>query len=187
MTALDGTKGRFPLHIQLSGLGIHLREWTDEDLPVMSALFDEPQVARWTPLRSPFDFDAAQEYLSQSREARAADRGVQLAITRDGGEAQGEVLLFRTASESGVAQLAYAIGARHRRERLAARAVELMADYARTSLGMRGLILRIDPENAASVAVARATGFHLADDEPVTFKRKGHDITLYWWHRDLVL
>ncbi|MGJ6965299.1 GNAT family N-acetyltransferase [Streptosporangium sp. G11] len=76
MTALDGTKGRFPLDVQLPGLGIHLREWTDEDLPVMVALFDEPQVARWTPLRSPFDFDAAQEYLSQSRRARAADRGM---------------------------------------------------------------------------------------------------------------
>ncbi len=152
----------------------------------MVALFDEPQVARWTPLRSPFDFDAAQEYLSQSRRARAADRGMQLAITKDGGEAQGEVLLFRVADEPGVAELAYAIGARHRGERLAARAVGLMAGYARTSLRMRGLVLRIDPANAASVAVARATGFHLADDEPVTFERMGHAITLYRWRRDLV-
>ncbi|SNT50578.1 Protein N-acetyltransferase, RimJ/RimL family [Streptosporangium subroseum] len=153
----------------------------------MVALFDEPQVDRWTPLRSPFDFDAAQEYLSQSRRARAADRGMQLAITRDDGEAQGEILLFRTADEPGVAELAYAIGAQHRRERLAARAVELMAGYARTSLGMRGLVLRIDPANAASVAVARATGFHLTDEEPMTFERKGHDITLHRWRRDLAL
>ncbi|MFF5111525.1 GNAT family N-acetyltransferase [Streptosporangium sp. NPDC000509] len=187
MTAPDGTQGRFPLDVQLSGFGIHLREWTDEDLPVMVALFDEPQVARWTPLRSPFDFDAAHEYLSQSRRARAADRGMQLAITRDGGEAQGEVLLFRTADEPGVAELAYAIGAQHRGERLAARAVELMADYACASLGMRGLVLRIDPANAASVAVARASGFHLADDEPVTLERRGHDITLYRWRRELAL
>ncbi|MER5647271.1 GNAT family N-acetyltransferase [Streptosporangium sp. NPDC002524] len=187
MTALDGTEGRFPSDVRLSDLGIHLREWTDEDLPVMVVLFDEPQVARWTPLRSPFDFDAAREYLAQARRARAADRGMQLAITRDGGEAQGEVLLFRTADEPGVAELAYAIGVRHRGERLAARAVELMADYARTSLGMRGLVLRIDPANAASVAVARATGFHLADDEPVTFERGGQDITLYRWRRDLTL
>ncbi|AWS40426.1 GNAT family N-acetyltransferase [Streptosporangium sp. 'caverna'] len=187
MMAPDSTEGPFPPDIRLSGLGIHLREWTDEDLPVMVALFDEPQVARWTPLRSPFDFDAAQEYLSQSRRARAADRGMQLAITRDGGEAQGEVLLFRTADEPGVAELAYAIGAQHRRERLAARAVELMAGYARTSLGMRGLVLRIDPANAASVAVAQATGFHMADEEPMTFERKGHDITLHRWRRDLAL
>ena len=62
-----------------------------------------------------------------------------------------------------------------------------MADYACSSLGMRGLVLRIDPANAASVAVARATGFHLADYEPVTFERKGEDITLYRWRRDLTL
>lgn len=187
MMALDGTEGRFPPDIQLSGLGIRLREWTDEDLPVMAALFDEAQVARWTPLCSPFDLEAAQEYLFQSRKARAADRGIQLAITRDGGEAQGEVLLFRTTGESGVAELAYAIGAQYRGERLAARAVELMANYARASLGMRALVLRIDPANVASVAVARAAGFHITDDEPVTFERKGHDITLYRWRRDLAL
>ncbi|GAA2995510.1 GNAT family N-acetyltransferase [Streptosporangium longisporum] len=185
MTAPDEIANRFPSHIRLSGLGLHLREWTDDDLPAMVALFDEPQVARWTPLRSPFDADAAREYLSRARAARAADRGVQLAVTDDGHRARGEVLLFRTADDDGVAEVAYAIGARYRGRRLAVRAVEVMAGYAATSLGMRGLVLRADPANGASVAVARAAGFHLTDAEPVTFERKGDRITLLTWRRDL--
>jgi hypothetical protein len=50
MTALGSTENGFPPAIRLSGLGLHLREWTDDDLPVMVELFDEPQVHRWTPL-----------------------------------------------------------------------------------------------------------------------------------------
>ncbi|HEV7935610.1 MAG TPA: hypothetical protein VGP70_25255 [Actinomadura sp.] len=44
MTALGSTESGFPPAIRLSGLGLHLREWTDDDLPVMVELFDEPQV-----------------------------------------------------------------------------------------------------------------------------------------------
>ncbi|MEU4833715.1 GNAT family N-acetyltransferase [Streptosporangium sp. NPDC023615] len=185
MTAPDETENPFPSHLRLSGLGLHLREWTDDDLPAMVGLFDEPQVARWTPLRSPFDAGAAREYLARARAARAAGRGVQLAVTEDGREALGEVLLFLRPGEAQVAELAYAIGARHRGRRLAARAVEVMARYAATSLGMRGLALRVDPANEASVAVARATGFHLTDAEPETLDRRGDRVTLLTWRRDL--
>lgn len=46
-----GTRGdSFPERISLSGFGLHLREWTNTDLAVMTDLFDDPQVARWTPL-----------------------------------------------------------------------------------------------------------------------------------------
>ncbi|MGC5016232.1 GNAT family N-acetyltransferase [Streptosporangium sp. DT93] len=185
MTVPDETETPFPSQIRLSDLGLHLREWADDDVPAMVDLFDEPQVARWTPLRSPFDADAAREYLTRARAARAADRGVQLAVTEDGREPLGEVLFFRRAGESGVAELAYAIGARHRGRRLAARAVEVMARYAATSLGTRGLVLRVDPANGASVAVARATGFHLTDAEPETLDRRGDRVTLLTWRRDL--
>jgi hypothetical protein len=37
--------------IGLSGLGPHLREWTDADLPVMAELFDDPEVSRWARCR----------------------------------------------------------------------------------------------------------------------------------------
>jgi RimJ/RimL family protein N-acetyltransferase len=119
MTTPAPAEHSFPSRITLSGLGLHLREWTDEDLPVMVELFDEPQIARWTPLASPFDLSAAQAYLAKAREAHVAGRGIQLAITTDGRQARGEILLYRAGEDGQDAELAYAIGARHRRQRLA--------------------------------------------------------------------
>lgn len=186
MTAQDSTANGFPPAVQISGGGLHLREWTDDDLPVLVELFDESQIHRWTPLPSPFDLAAAKAYLSKASEARTAGRGIQLAITSDGQNAQGEILLFRTDADDHEVELAYGIGARHRRRRLAVRAVELMTAYAYDVLAMRRIVLRIDPENAASVAVARATGFRLTGDDPVIKEPHGRRVSLLTWchHRE---
>jgi hypothetical protein len=62
--------------IRVTGLGLYLREWTDDDLPVMVELFDDPAVAQWTPLASPFDLTAARNYLDQARTRRAEGHSV---------------------------------------------------------------------------------------------------------------
>jgi RimJ/RimL family protein N-acetyltransferase len=173
----------FPSTIRLTGLGLHLREWTDDDLPVMVELFDDPQFDQWTPLASPFDLPVAQAYLSRAQEQRNAGRVVQLAVTTDGHAALGEVLLVRREEDGRqAAELAYGIGAKHRRQRLAARAVELMTRYARDTLAIDRVILRIAPENTASEAVARTTGFHLTDEEPIVRERpNGRSVRLRTW------
>ncbi|GAA4509162.1 hypothetical protein GCM10023191_069970 [Actinoallomurus oryzae] len=44
------------------------------------------------------------------------------------------------------------------------------------------VILRIAPGNAASEAVARASGFHLTDEEPVIRERpNGRSLRLHTW------
>ncbi|WP_129843701.1 GNAT family N-acetyltransferase [Streptomyces sp. RFCAC02] len=177
--------GRLPGAVNITGLGLQLREWDDADAPVMVELFDEPQVGRWTPLRHPFDLAAARTYLDQARTRRAEGRSIQLAITSDGRTALGEILLFVAGpdgpSNGGpYAELAYAVGSRHRRQRLAARAVRLMTDYAYHALALQQVVLRIDPDNAASTAVARATGFHVTDAAPVT---RGRGPLLTWRHQ----
>ncbi|MGR6919510.1 hypothetical protein ACU635_35200 [[Actinomadura] parvosata] len=50
-----------------------MREWTADDLPVMVELFGDPQVDRWTPLRSPFDLAAAHSYLALGELNQALD------------------------------------------------------------------------------------------------------------------
>lgn len=155
----------------LEGFGLRLREWTAADVPAMVELFDNAEVGRWTPLRSPFDEAAARDYLDRARERRAEDRGVQLAVTTDGHTPLGEVLLFATGpggrDPGGPdAELGYAIGPAHRGQGLATRAVRLMTGYAVAELAVRRVILRIDLGNAASEHVARATGFRLADGPP---------------------
>ncbi|GAP49743.1 predicted protein [Streptomyces azureus] len=56
-----------------------------------------------------------------------------------------------------------------------------MADYACRQLDARRVLLRIETGNSPSVAVARATGFRLTDDEPITREAKGRQVTLLTW------
>jgi hypothetical protein len=128
--------GGLPAVVGIDGHGLRLREWTDADPPAMVALFDEPDVARRTPLASPFDLPGAHAYLAAARTRRAKGRGVQLAITVDGGAPLGEILLAvahpAATGPGGVAsadvasigaELAYAVGVAYRGRRLAVRSI----------------------------------------------------------------
>ncbi|GIG56749.1 hypothetical protein Lfu02_11210 [Longispora fulva] len=173
----------WPGSLTLDGEGVVLREWEDADLPTMVELFDESEVDAWTPLRSPFDLDAARDYLDNARRARTAGNGVQLAITAGGPAALGEVLLFRAGAEGRDGELAYAVGAGHRRRGLAGRAVRLLAGYALRDLGMPRVLLRIADDNVPSVGVARSSGFTRTDEEPVIRERKNRRVVLTTWER----
>ncbi|TDU04096.1 RimJ/RimL family protein N-acetyltransferase [Streptomyces sp. 846.5] len=157
----------------LTGDGLFLREWTQEDIPVMVRLFDEPEVARWTPLSSPFDLDAAARYLGRARAAREAGTRIQFAISEvvstegasaeDGSTPRGEVLAMLKGEDGRDVEIGYAIGAAHRGRGLAVRAVRLLTDFAWTVIGARRVVLRIEPDNDASSAVARRAGYTAAN------------------------
>ncbi|MCT9931894.1 GNAT family N-acetyltransferase [Planotetraspora sp. A-T 1434] len=184
MTTDHGHRRAFPAAVHLTGHGVVLREWTDRDLVAMVGLFDDPAVAYWTPLVSPFDLAAARAYLRRARRARAADERLHLAITTDGHEPRGEVLLSRWVGGEDEASIGYSVGAAHRGQGLAIRAVNVLAEFALTTLGLARVLLEIEPGNAASVAVARGAGFHLTDTPPVEEIEKGRPITLLTWARD---
>jgi RimJ/RimL family protein N-acetyltransferase len=173
----------FPDHITITGLGLTLREWTDADIPAMAELFDDPDVDRFTPLRAPFDLAAARAYLQNARQSRAEGHRLQLAITTDGHTPQGEILLFRARGSdlTDTAELAYAIGRRHRHQRLATRAVRLITDYAYATLGFTAVVLHIAAANTASIAVAHAAGFRLTPEPPLTLDT-ARDPLLTWQH-----
>lgn len=90
--------------VRLEGDGLVLREWRDSDVPLMVGLFDNPEVAHWTPLVSPFDLAAAQEYLNKARRTAEIGDRIQLAITVDGEEPLGEVLLSLSHNSLGYAE-----------------------------------------------------------------------------------
>lgn len=171
-----------PAHLRLEGEGIHLREWSEDDLPALIELYDDPEIARWTPVASPFDTVAAQVYLTEAREARVQGRKLQFAITTDGVRPRGEVLLFRSKADERDIELAYGVGAAHRGRGLASRAVRVLSDYAMRHTGARRVVLCIEEANAASIAVARATGFTLTDDEPVLRMSRGRETSLRTWN-----
>jgi RimJ/RimL family protein N-acetyltransferase len=161
------TSGRLPFPITLIGDGVQLREWGPEDLDDLVELLDEPDIARWTPMPSPFDVEAGMAYLKRARQSRTSGQRIQLAITADGGKPLGEVLLFGVDAGLKEAELGYLVGAAHRRRGLAAGALSLLSGYAHASLQLSRLLLRIDPGNAASCAVARRCGYRLSGEPPI--------------------
>lgn len=170
--------------VRLAGRGIVLREWDEEDIPTLVEMYDDPEISRWTPVPSPFDVDAAREYLGRARKARSEGRCMQLAITADGGQPQGEVLLFQDDQDDKDdrdIELAYGVGPRYRRRGLASAAVVVATEYAVQHLAARRVILRIEVENAPSAAVARSAGFVPTADELVAREAKGRRVLLRTW------
>ncbi|MBT2206964.1 MULTISPECIES: GNAT family N-acetyltransferase [Actinomadura] len=165
-----------PNSVSLSGDGLVLREWRDDDLDTLVELFDDSEVARWTPLASPFDRAAAARYLARVRDNQARGERLHLAITTDGGEPKGEVMLNRVTGTIG-----YAIGAAHRGRGLAVRALRLLTDHAHEADGLPRVYLEIEQSNAASAAVARAAGYTLTDALPVMVEDKGRQHNLLTW------
>jgi len=168
-------------HLRLAGEGVHLREWSEEDLDALITVYDDPEIARWTPVASPFDAPAAHLYLAEAWAARAEGRKVQLAITTDGVLPRGEVLLFRSNADARDVEIAYGVGAAHRGLGLASRAVRLLSAHAVRHTGARRVVLCIQEANTASAAVARAAGFTLTDDEPILRTSRGREIALRTW------
>ncbi|WP_052720894.1 GNAT family N-acetyltransferase [Actinoplanes rectilineatus] len=160
------TASPLPYPLTLTGPGIVLREWGADDLDDLVALLDEPDIARWTPMPSPFDAEAGVAYLRRARQGRVNGSRIQLAITEEGGHPLGEVSLFGVTTDL-TAEIGYLVGRPHRRRGLAAAALSTLAGYAREALGLRRLLLRIDPDNTASTSVARRCGFWLSGDPPI--------------------
>jgi RimJ/RimL family protein N-acetyltransferase len=170
----------FSTDVLISGDGLTLREWVADDVPAMVELFDEASIDVWTPLASPFDTDAAQHYVDRARLGKDTGVQLQLAITRDMRTPLGEVLLFE-GEPAGTAELAYAVGLKHRRQGLAVRAVRLMMTYARESCGVTNFVVKVSPANAASQNVARAAGFVLTDEPSEIRERKNRRIEVAVW------
>lgn len=173
----------FPLpeHIEVPGEDLVLRDWTEADLPAMPSLFDHHDIAYWTPIVSPFDAAAARARLDRARQLRREGSAVLLAITADGGAPMGEVMLRR--APEGI-ELGYAVGPAFRGQGLAARAVRVMASYAFEHLGAEQVILELEAENAASVAVAVRSGFRLLDVPLIAGEEKGRPYALQTWGLD---
>jgi RimJ/RimL family protein N-acetyltransferase len=144
------TPDTLPRPLCVTGLGLVLREWRDDEVAALQELFDEPDVA--ARINFPWPFDAA-AFLAMTNDARSDGR-FYLAITADGNKPLGMILLFPSR-----AILGYMVGKAHRRQGLAVRSLRLTTDFCHDTLGIPRLTLPIYPHNTPSKAVARSAGY----------------------------
>ena len=146
----------------LSDGQVALREWTADDVPAMTPPLDEPAIARWTRVPSPYRREHSQDFLARMEEARTDGRELALAIVPaadDGRELLGSISVRVESRENRRGELGYLVFAPARGQGVAPRAVRLLAGFAFERLDLaRGEILAA-LENRASQTVAERAGF----------------------------
>jgi RimJ/RimL family protein N-acetyltransferase len=139
---------------------IVLRSPREGDVAAITAACQDPLIARFTLVPSPYSEQDAREWLQIADSARARGDGVHFAIaTRKDDAYVGSVGLNRIDWDHRVGQIGYLVAPQARRRGVATRAVRLLAEWALHSLDLGRVEIRVDVENSSSQAVAEAAGF----------------------------
>jgi RimJ/RimL family protein N-acetyltransferase len=139
----------------LAGPGFVLRPYRLEDVAAYAAAVAEPSSARW--LNNYATGDAEADLRAVEGE-RAAGKMLILTIAdRDTDAYLGMVALIVQGNATG--ELAYLVVPEARGRGLASQSLSALGDWAIAELGLGRLQVQIDPENAASHAVARRAGY----------------------------
>ena len=140
---------------QLEGDGFVLRPYLVEDVAPYAAAVTEPSTARWL---NNYATDDALGDISNVEAERASGRMLVLTIADADTDAYlGMIALI--AQSHGTGELAYMVAPEARGRNLACLSLQALGDWAIAKLGLGRLQVQIDPENAASHAVALRAGY----------------------------
>jgi RimJ/RimL family protein N-acetyltransferase len=141
------------------------------DLDAIRAASHDPETRRWLN-DPPMDDEARAASMARVADAFQSGRAAPLVIA-DQGTDQPVGLINVQFRDDRVATIAYSVFPGQRGQGVAPRAVRLAVDWAFADLGLSELLLEIDPENLASVRVARKCGF--APAGPALSRDHGED------------
>jgi RimJ/RimL family protein N-acetyltransferase len=137
---------------------VQLRAWRDLDIAVLVPMANDPEIARWTRLPSPYRVTDALAWFATHEPLLARGEALPLAIADAvSGELVGSIGL-RMCGE-GRGGIGYFVAAGARRRGIATRALRLLAAWAFEAFSLERLEVLVEPENAASLAVCERAGF----------------------------
>ena len=144
--------------------GIVLRRWRASDAPSLAVACDDPEIAHWLPVPSPYTIDAANGYLAMVE--AWWERGEQYAFAISPGDTVLGAISLRPYAER--PSIGYWLAASARGRGIMTRAVEAIVEWGRQTLDLSEVWIFAQPANEASCAVARRAGF-IEQAERVTF------------------
>lgn len=146
---------------------IALRPWRPSDGLDLATLCDDDEIRRWTSVPRDYRTHVAARRAAFAEEERLEGRGTYFAIT-DARDAVllGAVDLIVPGPGRELGRIAFLLGADARGHGHATRAVELLAGWAFSTVGVGTLEIRPRADNAAAVAVATRTGFAMLERGP---------------------
>jgi RimJ/RimL family protein N-acetyltransferase len=135
---------------------VTLRRWRESDIPAIAEACQDPEIARWTVVPSPYTEEHARDFVANGVPGREDD--VQFAIVdAESGELLGSVGFFQP--QEGVGEVGYWIAAPARGRGAAVRAVRLLVAWALEARELRRIQIHTLPGNRASERVAEKAGF----------------------------
>jgi RimJ/RimL family protein N-acetyltransferase len=144
----------------LSDGEISVRPARPADIPAIVAACQDPEIPRWTRVPVPYTREDAERFLAIATIEAAAGDGVALAVAdADGDRLIGTIGLMEVDADRGYGEIGYWIAAAARGRGAATRAVVLVRDWARATLGLTELELLPHRDNLASQRVAERAGF----------------------------
>ena len=146
--------------VTLTGDGLRLRPWTDDDAGVVLAGLSDPEVVRWNPRLPLRDLAAARGWIAGRSERWADGRAASWAVEEEG-VVVGSVSLREVNLVDRWATASYWTLPAARGRGVAPRALGLAATYAVDELGLHRVQLQHVLENTASCRVATKAGFAL--------------------------
>ena len=131
-----------------------------EHLPAVEALFDDPDVLRFTRLPEPPPPGFAETWLGLYERGRRDGTREGFAVVEEG-EFLGLALAPRIEREAGTAELGYIVAPSARGRGVATTALRLLTEWAFAELGALRLELLVGVENHASKRVAERNRYRL--------------------------
>jgi RimJ/RimL family protein N-acetyltransferase len=142
---------------QLRDDRVALRPWSLADVPAVTRACQDPEIARWTVVPSPYSEANAREWLSSVTDPAIEDHLALAMVTSDSGELVGSMSLFIV--KPAVGEFGYWAAPELRGRGYTTRALRLMARWALDELKLPRLQLGTLPGNSASERVAEKAGF----------------------------
>jgi RimJ/RimL family protein N-acetyltransferase len=146
----------------IDGGDVRLRAWEPADAAWVEPMRGDPQIGRWSGLPG----ERTDAWIAR----QAAKRSYAIVDAVDG-RGLGKVAL--TDRGAGVAELGYWLLPEARGRGVATRACRALADHGFTALGLKTIVLEIDTDNPASLAVARRLAARVVEEGRAEADRNG--------------
>ncbi|MFT4148493.1 MAG: GNAT family N-acetyltransferase [Micrococcaceae bacterium] len=151
----------------ITGEKIILRPWNESDAAALHQICNEPDIARYTSVPTPYTLKMAQDYIKQSNDEYGKS-AINYCITDTDQNILGSMSLLRISVADYRGEIGYFIAEGHRGKNIGSDAATLLKDKAH-EWGFIRVELYAATENIGSNRVAEKAGFVLEG----TLKKRG--------------
>jgi RimJ/RimL family protein N-acetyltransferase len=156
---------------------VQLRMWHPDDLDQLVACCQDPEIPRWTLVPDPYTRAAGEDFLARVPHEWRSGNGAPFCINPAGEPTTiiGAIGVFPHEPRT-VGGIGYWIGADHRRQGIAVRAIHLLVRWAFGEAGFERLVADVILGNAPSERTLRAAGFSLEGRIPGGILQRGKPV-----------